>query len=196
LYLKLVPDKFGKHVVKVVNTLGIRGLDQEEGEFDTHLDHNGVIRKLDVYWLAANTGLRTAMEKSNDIYGTAADSDVDYKSRLCRHGSEVSRYNANTLGCDCNCSEGKVMILASMHDTCPKPDRSKTYWMPFDSLDTTLLFGWQVCLDNPQDIPVSVEYMDRDSFDVIDRSGRFLGNIIKLVSASSTFVKEMWGIKL
>jgi D-lactate dehydrogenase len=196
LYLKVVPDKFGKHVVKVVNTLGIRGLDQEEGEFDAHLDHNGVIRKLDAYWLAADTGLRTAMKKSNDTYGTAAASDVDYKNRLCRHDSQVSRYNADTSGCDCNRSEGKVMILASVHDTFPKPDRSKTYWMSFDSLDTALLFRRHVCLDNPQDVPVSVEYMDRDSFDVIDRSGRLLGNIIKLVGTSSTFVKEMWGIKL
>jgi D-lactate dehydrogenase len=140
LYLKVVPNKFGKHVVKVVNTIGIQGLDQEEGEFDAHLDYNGVIRKLDAYWLAANTGLRTAMKKSNDIYAAAATSDVDYMSRLCRHDSEVSPYNANTSGRNCTRSEGKVMILASVHDTYPKPDRSKTYWMSFDSLDTALLF--------------------------------------------------------
>jgi D-lactate dehydrogenase len=38
--------------------------------------------------------------------------------------------------------------------------------------------------------------MDRDSFDVIDRSGRLLGNMIKLVGTSSTLVRDLWKVKL
>ena len=196
LYLKVIPDKFGKGVVKVVNTLGIKGLDHEEGEFDSHLKHDGVIPLLDSYVAAVKGGHDSRMKKSNNTHGKAPSSDMDYKNRLCSHDNRISRYNADTSGCDCNRSEGKVLILASVHDTFPRPSQSKTFWISFDSLATTLKFRQQVCLDNPKDMPVSIEYMDRDSFDVIDRSGRVLGNIIKFVGTSSTLVRDFWNVKL
>lgn len=196
LYLKVVPDKFGKSTVKIVNTLGIEGLDNEEGEFDSHIRYDGVIRKLDKYVKSVKEGLTNTMKKSNDSYGKKAASDRDYKNRLCMHESEVNRYNADTRGCDCNRSEGKVLILASVHDTFPKPASAKTFWISFDKFDTALQFRRRVCLDNPNDLPVSMEYMDRDSFDVIDRSGRVLGNTIKAVGTSSPVVRNLWNMKL
>jgi D-lactate dehydrogenase len=196
LYLKVVPDKFGTSVVKVVNTLGIKELDNEEGEFDSHLRHDGVIPKLDNYVRAVKGGHDFRMRKSNDTYGKAPASDVDYKNRLCRDDNEVSRCNADTRGNDCNRSEGKVLILASVHDTFARPKISKTFWVSFDSLETAFQFRRQVCLNNANDVPVSVEYMDRDSFDVIDRSGRLLGNMIKLMGTSSTLIKDLWSVKL
>jgi D-lactate dehydrogenase len=196
LYLKVVPDKFGKSVVKVVNRLGVEGFDQEEGEFDSHLRHDGAVPLLDRYTDFANGGHDRDMKKSNQTYGKEPASDRDYKNRLCQDDNKPSRYNADTKGCDCNRSEGKVLILASVHDTFPRPSRTKTFWISFDSLETTLQFRRQVCLDNPNDLPVSLEYMDRDSFDVIDRAGRAMGNVIKLVGVSSPLVKTFWNVKL
>jgi len=196
LYLRVESDKFGKSIVKVVNTLGVKGLDGEEGEFESHLRHDGVIRMLDTYVTSVKSGATNAMKKSNETYGKKPASDTEYKNRLCRHGKEVNRFNADTRGCDCNRSEGKVLILASVHDTFPKPAKAKTFWISFDSFDTALEFRRQVCLNNPNDLPVSMEYMDRDSFDVIDRSGRVLGNTIRAVGTSSPFVRNLWNLKL
>jgi D-lactate dehydrogenase len=196
LYLKVDKDKYGKAVVKVVNTLGVKGLDNEEGEFVAHLRHDGLIRLMDSYVDKVRGGYESRMKKSNDTYGKAPASDVDYKTRLCNHDHQVSRFNADTSGCDCNRSEGKVLVLASVHDTYEPPKASKTFWVSFDSLETALEFRREVCLDNPQDVPISVEYMDRDAFDVIDSAGRVLGNMIKLVGPSSTIVRDLWNIKL
>ena len=200
LYLKVVPDRFGVKVVKVVNTLGITDLDDEEGEFTSHLGHKGVIRAMDAYVHSVKGHYDNRMKRSNDgRYGSAAASQVGYKKELCKHDDDqVCRYNADTSdgGCECNRSEGKVIVLASVHDTFPRPSVSKTFWLSFDSLDTALAFRRQVCLDNPNDVPVSMEYMDRDSFDVIDRSGRVLGNMIKMVGTSSALIRNMWKMKL
>jgi D-lactate dehydrogenase len=196
LYLRVDKDKYGNPVVKVINTLGVNGLDREEGEFESHLRHDGVIPLIDSYVEKVKGGHAPVMKKSNDTYGKAPASDTDYKNRLCQHDHQVSRFNADTSGCDCNRSEGKVLILASVHDTFAPPATSKTYWISFDSLETALEFRQTVCLDNPKDVPTSIEYMDRDSFDVIDRAGRVLGNIIKLVGPSSALVRELWNIKL
>ena len=38
--------------------------------------------------------------------------------------------------------------------------------------------------------------MDRDSFDVIDRAGRILGNVISYVGPSSPIVRDLWNVKL
>jgi len=127
---------------------------------------------------------------------------VGYGEAVCRlgevegGGGEVSRCNADTKGEDCNRSEGKVFILATVHDTFEKPERETSFWVSFASLDAALAFRKEVCLDNAKDLPVSVEYMDRDSVDVIDRSGRVLANVIKVVGMASPMVGVLWDIKL
>lgn len=165
LYLKIDEDKCtGKKTVKVVNTLGIDGFDQQEGEFDGNSmpKTTGVIARLSSYVREINQdSLPSKMLKSNSTFGQDPASDVDYKERLCQHDHEVSRCNADTRGRECNRSEGKVMILATVHDTFPAPEKSKTFWVSFDSLDTALAFRRDVCLDNPKDLPISIEYMDR-----------------------------------
>lgn len=196
LYLKVVPDKFGKSVVSIVNTLGIEDLDSEEGEFKSHLQHDGIIRTLDKYVSSIKAGHHSRMKQSNKTYGQKPASDMNYKERLCQIDKKVNRYNADTNGAECNRSEGKVLILASVHDTFPKPTATKTFWMSFDSFKTALEFRRRVCLDNPHDVPISMEYMDRDSFDVIDQSGRLLGNTIKFVGASSPIISSLWNFKI
>jgi len=196
LYLKVLPDKFGKATVKVVNTMGIQDLDCEEGEFDAHIRHDGIIRIMDKYITSLQADHTHQMKRSNDTYGMKPASDKEYRKRLCDDDDEVNRYNADTRGADCNRSEGKVIILASVHDTFAKPTSTKTFWLSFDSLDTALQFRKEVCLDNPVDVPISMEYMDRDSFDVINQAGLILGNIIYAVGTSSPIVKNFWNLKL
>jgi D-lactate dehydrogenase len=89
-----------------------------------------------------------------------------------------------------------VLILATVHDTFPKPVVTRNFWLSFCDLETALAFRREVALDSPQDLPMSMEYMDRDTFDVIDRSGRVLGGVIKLVGPSSALVRRLWNIKL
>ena len=199
LYLKVDHDKYHKPIVKVVNTLGIKGLDGEEGEFVAHKRYDGLIPSLDKYLKKiqdhdGESALK--MKTSNHTYGKNPAHDLDYKERLCKYDNEVSRFNADTKGCDCNRSEGKVVILASVHDTFPTPPKAKTYWLSFDSLDTALRFKRDVCLDNPDDVPVSIEYMDRDAFDVIDSSARIMGTTIKLLGTTSALVNKLWEFKL
>ena len=196
LYIKVDKDKYGIPVVKVVNRLGIKGFDKEEGELEAHLKHDGDIPLIDTYVQKVKSGNDIQMKKSNNTYGKEPAHDINYKEKLCKHDDQVSRFNADTSGCDCNRSEGKVLILASVHDTFEPPKASKSYWISFDSLETALAFRKEVCLDNPDDIPISVEYMDRDSFDVIDRAGRVLGNMINLLGTSSSIVRELWKVKI
>ena len=196
LYLKVEPDKYGKNIVKVVNTLGLEGLDSEEGEFVAHKGRDGVIPKLDSYIDTVKNELDNTMKKSNNTYGKHQSHDDKYKENVCNLDNNVSRFNADTKGRECNRSEGKVLILATVHDTFKAPPKSKSYWLSFEDLETTIKFKTQVCLDNPADLPMSIEYMDRDSFDVIDKAGRFMGHFIKFFGSASPLVGAGWAIKL
>jgi len=196
LYLKVVPDKYGKHIVKVVNTLGIEDLDSEEGEFVAHKGWEGVIPKLDSYIDVVKNEQDNRMKRSNDTYGKRASHDEKYKESLCTLDNHVSRFNADTKGLECNRSEGKVLILATVHDTFKAPPKAKSYWLSFTDLETTIKFKTEVCLDNPEDLPMSLEYMDRDSFDVIDSAGRMMGHFIKFFGSASPIVSAGWAFKL
>jgi D-lactate dehydrogenase (quinone) len=193
LYLRVHKTKFGETTVEVVNTLGIEGLEDAEfvkGAVDA-------LKAVDNYQQDIKSGIQRKMGKSsNTVNGNAKASDADYATRVCQHDDQVSRCNADCRGADCNRSEGKVLILATVHDTFPKPQATKSFWLSFPDLDTALAFRKEVCLDNPNDLPISVEYMNRDCFDIVDRSGRILASVIKLVGSTGSLVKYCWGIKL
>lgn len=193
MYAKVYQNKWGKNVVEVVNTLGIEGIE------DTDFPNNSgtAIEQLDIYAHDVNTGYSRPMARSSDSEnGKAMASDRSYAESVCNtNDSSVSRSNADTKGIDCNRSEGKVLILATVHDTFPKAIEKKTFWISVKDFETALAFRKEVCLDNPKDLPISMEYMDRDSFDVIDRSGRVMGNLIK-VAGMGTFIGLLWTVKL
>ncbi len=193
LFAKVYQNKWGKNVVEVVNTLGIEGI--EDSDFPNN--SGTALEQLDIYARDVKTGFKRPMAKSSDSeHGKAKASDREYAESVCKtNESSWSRYNADTKGLDCNRSEGKVLILATVHDTFAKPAAKKTFWISFADFETTLAFRKEVCLDNPKDLPISVEYMDRDSFDVIDCSGRVMGNLIKVVGMGS-FIGLLWNIKL
>jgi D-lactate dehydrogenase len=195
LYLKVTTNKWKENIVEVVDTLGIKNFEQKEMEEGRARKMDSVAYRIDTWSRYIHEGLERDMRYTKKGVETPA-SDKDYTKRLCRHDSQVSRCNADTRGPELNRSEGKVIILATVHDTFPKPKQTKTFWLGFDSLETALAFRREVCLDNPTDIPISVEYMDRDAFDVVDRSGRVLGMTIKLVGTTSSIVAKLWGVKL
>mmetsp|Transcript_4894 Transcript_4894/g.7436 ORF Transcript_4894/g.7436 Transcript_4894/m.7436 type:complete len:696 (+) Transcript_4894:104-2191(+) len=197
LYVKVSENKWGKRVVEVVNTLGIEGIE------DTDFVNNSgnTVEQLDIYAHDIKMGYTRPMaQSSKSVHGKGKASDTDYPNIVCecgndRKGNTVSRCNADTKGQDCNRSEGKVLILATVHDTFPKPHEKKTFWISCVDFETAQKFRKEVCLDNPKDLPLSVEYMDRDSFDVIDKAGRIMANLIKVVGVGS-FVGLLWDVKL
>ena len=201
LYLTIDETPWGKRQVHVVNTLGIKGL--EDSDFE-HI--GGPLRKMDSVASRLDTwsrwvqgGYERRMKYSTPEGTKLAAHDVWYGHRLCDDQADperISRYNADTRGSLPNRSEGKVIILATVHDTFPRPQETKTFWVSFDSLETAAAFRKEVCLDNPQDLPCSLEYMDRDAFDVIDAAGRILANTIWLFGTTSPIVQQLWNLKL
>lgn len=200
LYLKVTTNKWKERIVEVVNTLGIEGMEEFKSDRTRKMD--SVPSRIDRWsrWIAG--GYNRTMRYSDEMnpHGKAPASDVTYGERLCRPAiseeDRISRFNADTRGPDPCRSEGKVVILATVHDTFSKPQHTKTFWISTDSFETALAFRKEVCLDNAAEMPLSVEYMDRDSFDVIDRAGRVLAKIIQYVGTSSSIVKHFWNLKL
>lgn len=207
LYIKIVENKWQEQQIEIVNTLDIDGFNdcdlpigQRRKQMDT------IPYRIDTWGRWIQQGYERDMKyttpsvlekikKGDESYPLA--SDVHYGKKLCRRNStSVSRYNADCSGPDCCRSEGKVIILATVHDTFPKPKSKKTYWISFDSIETAFAFRQQVALDNPTDLPISMEYMDRDAFDVVNDAGRVLGNLIKYVGTSSTLMRQLWNVKL
>jgi len=193
MYIKVFQNKFGENVVQVVNTLGIKGI-----EDDNFVEGKGsALDQLDAYQRNVKDGYSRAMAvSSKSINGKAKAHDSSYAAQICEHNDGISRYNANCEGLECNRSEGKVLILATVHDTFPCPIATRDFWISFRDLETALDFRREVCLDNADDLPISVEYMDRDSFEVIDRSGRGQANVIKLLGSTAQTVQYLWKIKL
>ncbi len=53
----------------------------------------------------------------------------------------------------------------------------------------------EVLLNNSKDLPIACEYMDRDSFDIIDNAGRFLCHAISKFGIGES-LEIMWNLKL
>ncbi|KAL7568542.1 hypothetical protein ACA910_002655 [Epithemia clementina (nom. ined.)] len=202
LYLTISATKWGERQVKIVNTLGIQGLEKlvERRRSDS------IPSVVDRWSRWVQGGYERLMQYSSREGESLWAHDVTYGERLCSFPdrdssndeslSDISRFNADTKGSFPNRSEGKVIILATVHDTFPVPEKTKTFWISFDSLDTALAFRRQVCLHNPQDLPISLEYMDKDAFDVINQAGRLLSNTICLVGTASPILRQLWNFKL
>lgn len=193
MYIKVFQNKFGENIIKVVNTLGIQGIEDEnfvEGK-------GNAVDQLDAYQRDVKEGYSRSMAvSSKSENGRAKAHDTSYAAHICKSNNGISRFNANCEGLECNRSEGKVLILATVHDTFPRPIKTRDFWISFRDLETALEFRKEVCLDNAVDLPTSIEYMDRDSFEVIDRSGRGQAAVIKLLGPSAQSVQYLWKIKL
>jgi D-lactate dehydrogenase len=204
LYLKITKNKFGEYAVHIINTLDVDELDDEryqEERLRIYEPRNRVLKKLDQYQKDVQDGFKRPMLQSSKGRPLRMAHDVTYTQRLCCNDESedvnaVSRYNADTRGGECNRSEGKVIILATVHDSFPRPTETRTFWLAFDSLETAYAFRQQVALADAQDVPLSCEYLDRDAFDVIDRSGRLMGHFIRFLGTSSSLLRTGWNTKL
>jgi D-lactate dehydrogenase len=198
LYIRVTTNKWKENIVEVVNTLGVKGLQDRDLPPERARKMDGVPYRLDIWsrWMTEGFDRSMRYSLADDPNSKKPASDASYGERLCIHDSEVSRCNADTRGPEPCRSEGKVIILATVHDTFPKPKTTKMFWLGFDSLETALAFRKEVALDNPNDLPVSMEYLDRDAFDVIDEAGRLMGTCIKYLGTSSPILRQMWNAKL
>jgi len=117
----------------------------------------------------------------------------NYKERVTSIDGEVSRANADTAGIECNRSEGKVLILATVHDTWPMPSSSKLLWVACEDVETAIEVK-KVCIASPQCMAKQCEYLNRNIFDCIDRAGRILILMIDLIGMQR--LEPLWNLKL
>jgi D-lactate dehydrogenase (quinone) len=197
LYLRVSKNRWKENVVEVVNTLGIEGIADKDLPTERARKMDKAPYILDTWsrWIY-DQGLRDMKYSDESVHGQAPAHDVTYRDRVCQCTADISRCNADTRGLEPNRSEGKVIILATVHDTFEKPKTTKTFWIAMDSLDTALELRREVCLDNPKDLPVSVEYLNQDSYDVIDQSSRLMTWSIRWLGPSSPIVRQLWTVKL
>jgi D-lactate dehydrogenase len=179
--------------VEVVNELGLDGVDEPN-----EIDETALTKAVDalLHKSVTNIGDGTSLAScSRDPNGVKQASNKGYCHSICQHNSNVSRYNADTKGPCYNRCEGKVLLLATIHDTFPKPTKAQTYWISFQDLETALAFRKEVCLTDAEHLPTSLEYMDRDAFDVVNEAGRVLVLVTKTVGTGGA-MGNLWNIKL
>lgn len=121
-------------------------------------------------------------------------SDTGYQRHVCEIDGKVSRFNADTKGPDFCRSEGKVLILATIHDTFPIPQQTRLKWVACRDLQTAQELKRAVFLQDPATLPTVIEYMDRDTVDIVDRAGRGFTTTINVLGMRS--LGTLWDLKL
>lgn len=166
------------------------------------VDKNGEVELVDTLGLKAKGSdavkfLESAekLEASDlDPSCKAAASWPEYNKVVTNLDAQVSRYNADTTGLDCNRSEGKLMILATLHDTFPMPKKSRLAWVSCKDLATAHALKREVALSSPDCMAKTCEYMNRDTVDAVDKAGRILVKMIELVGMKN--LEPLWNLKL
>ncbi|CAK9058776.1 Quinone-dependent D-lactate dehydrogenase (D-lactate dehydrogenase) (D-LDH), partial [Durusdinium trenchii] len=158
--------------------------------------------------LVDTLGLKVKGEKALDFLDSAeslTEEDLDsscrlpaswpkYREELTKVENKVSRFNADTTGVDCNRSEGKVLILATLHDTFPMPKHVKTVWASCKDIGTAHQLKREVCISSPEKMAKSCEYINRATYDAVDQSGRILIKMIELLGMMK--LEPLWNLKL
>ena len=125
---------------------------------------------------------------------TVAASWPNYRQHLTKLDSNVSRYNADTSGAECNRSEGKVLILATLHDTFPMPQKDSVIWASCCDFETAQALKREVCIASPDCMAKSCEYINREVHDAVDQAGRILIKMIEILGM--TRLEPLWNLKL
>lgn len=162
---------------------------------------DGHVEIVDTLGLKEGEDVLTFLEERSTLEQSDMDLSCDrpaswpkYRQQVATLDNDVSRYNADTTGIDCNRSEGKVMILATVHDTFALPKSSKMVWVSFKDFDTANDFKRQVVLSSPDCMANSCEYIERNQFDMIDEAGRCLIKMIEIVGMKN--LGTLWNMKL
>eukprot|EP00434_Breviolum_minutum_P031866 symbB.v1.2.028181.t1/scaffold2963.1/size66434/2 len=158
--------------------------------------------------LVDTLGLKVKGEKALDFLDSAetlTEGDLDpscksaaswpkYPELLTKVEDKVSRFNADTTGADCNRSEGKVLILATLHDTFPMPKEVKTVWASCKDVDLAHKLKREVCISSPNKMAKSCEYINKATYDAVDQSGRILIKMIEVLGMMN--LETLWNLKL
>eukprot|EP00928_Gymnodinium_smaydae_P032953 TRINITY_DN23740_c0_g7_i1.p1 TRINITY_DN23740_c0_g7~~TRINITY_DN23740_c0_g7_i1.p1 ORF type:complete len:665 (-),score=86.91 TRINITY_DN23740_c0_g7_i1:133-2127(-) len=162
--------------VELVDTLGLKGFGDGDRVLET-LESCSALTEADL-----------------DSSCCRAASWPRYTEHITRFDGSVSRFNADTTGIDCNRSEGKVLILATLHDTHPMPESTKIVWIGCKDFATANALKREVFLASPTCMAKSCEYVERHQFDVIDQAGRMLIKVIEVVGMQH--LSTLWNLKL
>lgn len=123
-----------------------------------------------------------------------ASHDVGYAARVCDLNGAVARCNADVSGPEALRCEGKVLVLASVHSTFPRPATSETLWVSVADFAAAHRIRSR-CLTAAVSLPSQLEYLDAGAYGVIDRSGRGLCLAISAVGIGPV-LRRMWDAKL
>jgi len=170
LWCKVLPN--GE--VKLENTLGLREAKGEE--VFSYLESKDRLAVADL-----------------DPKCKAPSSFPNYPEGLCQLTHEPSRWNADTRGTDPNRSEGKVMILATMHDTWPIPEKEKRVWVSCKTLEMANKVKHEVCISSTKTMARSCEYFNRDIYEATDMGGRICIEMINLLGMRP--IGMLWDVK-
>lgn len=125
---------------------------------------------------------------------TSAASWPKYSETVRQIDEKVARYNADTTGIDCCRSEGKVMILATLHDTFQVPKSTRWVWVSCSDLDLCHEVKKEVALKGANTMAKSCEYMNKETYNGVDRAGRILIKMIEIVGMQR--LEPLWNMKL
>jgi len=125
---------------------------------------------------------------------TAPASWPAYAENVRKIDGSVARYNADTTGIDCNRSEGKVLILATLHDSFPMPKKDRLVWVSCKDYATCQALKKEVALQSKTTMAKQCEYMNREVFEGVDQAGRILIYMIQLLGMQR--LEPLWNIKL
>jgi D-lactate dehydrogenase len=117
-----------------------------------------------------------------------------YTENLRNLNGDVARCNADTTGLDCCRSEGKVMILATIHDSFPRPAKSKLVWVSCRDYATAHALKREVALRSEDSMAKSCEYMNRETYEGVDCAGRILIKMIELIGMQN--LEPLWNLKM
>mmetsp|Transcript_80826 Transcript_80826/g.142549 ORF Transcript_80826/g.142549 Transcript_80826/m.142549 type:complete len:652 (+) Transcript_80826:30-1985(+) len=174
LYCRISP----KGEVELVDTLGLKKADGTSGA--------------DV--LSFLQGKDALADEDMDPKCKRAASYPNYRKHVTTCDGKVSRYNADLAGEDCNRSEGKVLILATIHDTFPLPKDSKLFWISCKDFATADALKRKVALAAPDCLAKQCEYIERGQFDCIDKAGRVMIKMIEVLGMMN--LGSLWNLKL
>jgi D-lactate dehydrogenase len=112
---------------------------------------------------------------------------------VCSLDEGIARSNADTRGPPPCRSEGKVLLLASVHDTFPQPVEQRLLWVGCSSFAQAAAVR-RLVLSDPHALPTSCEYMGRDAVDVVDEAGRVSSRIMQV--AGMKRMAPLWDLKV
>jgi len=141
------------------------------------------------------------LEKTNELKPDDFDPKCKAPASWPKYGEsirkiddKVSRYNADCTGLECCRSEGKVMILATIHDTYEPPKKIKTLWISCKDFQMVHDLKKEVCLKSADTMAKSCEYMNKEVVDGVNAAGRILIKMIDIVGMQR--LEPLWNLKL